>query len=154
MTNKSGHIGSDAETAVVKVLHRNGFGQAERCRTKGSSGDTGDLTGTPGVCWEIKGGAAARNASEAQVIAWLDETETERRNAGAVIGSLVLHRRGYGYANAGGWWVVITAQTLAMLWVAPDSLGDQVPLLIRMRLDHWCTILRAAGYGDALPGAA
>lgn len=155
MTNRPGKIGTRDEQAVVNYIRTAGFGGAERCRTKGSSGDTGDLTGTPGVCWQIKGGKYA-DATDEVVAAWLNAVEAQRMASGAVIGCLVLKRPNISTARAGQWWVVITADTLAELWVsnvttAASQLNvelDTMPL--RMRLADWCTILRAAGYGDPL----
>lgn len=138
MVNKSGSIGTAAETAVVRVFNANGFPHVERRRLRGRY-DMGDLTGCPGLCVEIKGGAAAKNASDAQIAAWLDETETERLNAGAYHGVLVVQRKGIGAPNAGRWWAVIR-----------DGHGA----VVRYYLADYLRVLRMCGYGEPLEDAA
>ncbi|HET6915127.1 MAG TPA: hypothetical protein VFH56_03465, partial [Acidimicrobiales bacterium] len=98
--------GTSAETAVVRFLQKNGWPSAERRALTGSV-DKGDITGTPSICWEVKAGAAAMNASDGQVSKWLEETETERQNAFAAIGILVMKRRGISGNRAGEWWAVL-----------------------------------------------
>lgn len=73
-------IGTRAETAVVRVLRDHGFPHAERRALRGSQ-DAGDITGTPGVVWEVKGGERAKNASHGQLSKWLHETSRERETA-------------------------------------------------------------------------
>jgi hypothetical protein len=132
-------IGTAAETAVVKALRLHGFPNAER-RALAGAYDLGDITGTPGLVWEVKGGEAAKSASDAQIEKWLDETETERINAGADIGVLVVQRRGIGPANAHRWWTVVRGTTLG--------------ITIRKTLADECKLLRFMGYGEPLPGGA
>lgn len=147
--NKPKNIGTAAETAAVRHLQANGFPHAERRALRGTQ-DAGDITGCMGICIEVKGGNAARNASDAQVAAWLEETEQERINAAAEIGVLVLQRRGVGPANAGRWWAVmrldnvLSGTDLAGLRKACPDLGAQP---VRMLLADAVTLLRAAGYG-------
>ena len=62
MTGRPKDIGTAAETAVVRFLRDNGFPLAERRALHGST-DRGDITGTPGLVWEVKGGDAAKTAS-------------------------------------------------------------------------------------------
>ena len=139
-------IGTAAETAVVRYRRHNGFPQAERRALRGAQ-DAGDITGTPGVCWEIKGGAVAKLASDGQVQDWLDETDKERSAAGADVGVLVLQRRGIGVANTGRWWALMSGWQYEKL-CCPDGrwcFGDREPL--RMHLSQACALLRHAGYG-------
>lgn len=135
MTARPKDIGTAAETAVVKALRQLGFPHAER-RALAGAHDLGDITGTPGVVWEIKGGNAAKTASDGQVEKWLDETECERRNAGAGRGVLVIQRAGIGAANAHRWWAV-TRGPYDIAW--------------RTTLFNQCIELRAFGYGEPLP---
>lgn len=135
MVNKPRNIGTAAETAVVRYLVANGFPHAERRSLKGNL-DQGDITGTPGICWEVKGGAAAKNASDGQVQAWLEETERERVNAGATIGILVLQRKGIGAINAGRWWAI-------------ERCGFRSGCSTWSYLSHITHELRGFGYGDA-----
>lgn len=80
--------GTAFETAVVRVL-RNVFPYAERAPLAGNK-DRGDITGTPGLVWECK------NVRTLRLGEWIDETETERINADADYGILVVKRHGRG----------------------------------------------------------
>lgn len=144
--NKPKAIGTKAETAVVRHLQANGFPHAERRALRGTQ-DAGDITGCPGLCIEVKGGDAARNASDNQITAWLAETETERDNADAEIGLLVVQRRGVGPANAGRWWAVLTVDAIRVMFDDPFSDLGPYDLPVRMLLADAVTLLRAAGYG-------
>lgn len=139
MVNKSGNIGTATETAVVNVLHLHGFPHAERRRLHGAV-DLGDVVGTPGVCWEVKGGEAARNASDAQVAAWLTETDRERRNSCADIGVLVVARKGIGLHNAHRWWAIVKPYPI-------NGDNHQLDVVARLYLVDACKLLRIAGYG-------
>jgi len=88
----------------VKFLIESGFPYAERRALHGST-DLGDITGTPGLVWEVKAGEAAMTASDNQIIAWLVETEVERVNAKAEFGTLVVQRRRH---HPRSWWAVTT----------------------------------------------
>ena len=107
--SKSKDLGTKAETAVVKALHRLGFPNAERRALAGVL-DKGDILVNPGherpVIIEVKGGDAAREASDNQVAKWLSETDIEIYNAYAYHGFLVVQRGGIGYPNAHRWWAV------------------------------------------------
>lgn len=147
--NKPKQIGTAGERAVVRYLQANGFPQAERRALRGRQ-DAGDVTGTPGVCWEVKGGEAARNASDADVHNWLLELDDEVGHADAEVGVLVLQRRGVGPQRAGLWWAVMMLGSLvdATCSEVPQihiTLAEDVP--VRMCLAHVVTILRADGYG-------
>jgi len=165
--NKSGAIGTQTETAVVRFLRANGFEGAERRRLKGKL-DEGDITGTPGIVWEVKGGNAARTASDAVITGWLDDTETERQNAHADLGILVVQRSGIGPANAGRWWAVMPLWVVTYLIECADTISEDAfaPLAetyvigasdpdtpwmqtpVRMLLADVVALLRSAGYGD------
>lgn len=141
-------IGTAAETAVVRHLHTAGWPHAERRSLRGAL-DAGDVTGTPGVCWEIKGGDAARRASDLDISRWMAELATEMTNAAATVGVLVVQRAGIGPANAGRWWAIMPAWQVAYL-VLPDTLpgGFQHTHPVRMLLTDACRLLTAAGYGQ------
>lgn len=143
--NKPKRIGTAAETAVARYLQAHGFPHAERRALRGIQ-DAGDITGIPGICVEVKGGEAAKAASDLLVADWLEETEKERVNARADIGVLVLQRRGVGPANAGRWWAVISLDFISMLTHGYD--GSGIP--VRMLLADAVRLLRTAGYGDPL----
>lgn len=154
-------IGTMAETAVVRALRNSGFPLAERRTLKGAL-DQGDITGTPGLCWEVKGGKTAWFASDKQIAEWMRETEAERVNARADIGILVVQRKGIGVPNAGRWWAILRLDHVAELTrtaavrdlyrgelaPAPYVVADPAP--VRMHLADACVLLRAAGYGEPL----
>lgn len=149
-------IGTQAETAVVRYLRDHGWPGAERRALRGNQ-DAGDITGTPGVCWEVKGGTAAKTASDNLIEKWLAETEKEKVAAGALIGVLVVQRAGIGTPNVGRWWAVMPGWQYECLCVGgPQSrdlgrwrFGDRAPL--RMHLSQVCGLLRFAGYGSEVP---
>ena len=124
MVNPSKAIGTQAETLVTRYLQENGFGTAERRALHGTY-DLGDITGIPGVVIEVKSGHAA-------------ETETERKNAEADIGVLVVKRKGKGSAES--WW--------AIEWHGHPK-GRRYP--VRYLLKDWVFMVRQEGYGDELP---
>jgi hypothetical protein len=95
----------------------------------------------------VKGGEAAKSASDLLVADWLAETEKERVNARADVGVLVLQRRGVGPANAGRWWAVMPTYQVVQLVVGlclPDP-----PYLapVRMCLADTVDLLRFGGFG-------
>lgn len=147
VTNRPKAIGTAAETAVVRYLREHGFPHAER-RALAGAFDLGDVTGTPGVCWEVKGGQAAKTASDGQVEAWLVETEVERANSRSDVGVLVMARAGIGPVNAGRWWAILPVIVAATPQHA--TAGGQDWLTVRVQLSQACTLLRAAGYGTGL----
>jgi hypothetical protein len=95
-------LGTMAESAVVAYLRDNGFLQAERRSLHGSL-DQGDVTGTPGLCWEVKyanGGI--------RMGAWVAQTEIERLNSKSDFGILVIKPRGRGVRTTGLWYAVMS----------------------------------------------
>jgi len=119
--SKAKQKGTAAETALVRFLQGQGFPNAER-RALGGGGfgeDLGDITGIPSLCMEVK------NHKSYSIPAWLKETETERINAKADFGILVVKPVGVGITpdKVGQWWAIMPMQ---------------------MMMD----LLREAGYGD------
>jgi hypothetical protein len=147
-------IGTATESAVVRYLRTAGFPHAERRALRGAL-DAGDITGTPGVVWECKGGMAAKTASDGLTQLWLDETMRQVANAGADVGILVVQRAGIGELNAGRWWAVMPGWQYKLLAVEPGTghigFNDSGP--IRMHLSQACALLVYAGYGSALVSA-
>lgn len=127
--------GKEAELAVCKWLRANGFPHAERAVRAGFAvagrrgGDHGDITGTPGVVWQVK------DVAKSSVPSWLRETEAQRVAGGAEHGVLVYRRRGV--ADAGQWraWLIAGNGLLEM---------DDYPLASVVKT------LRAWGYGEPL----
>lgn len=146
MTNRPRARGTAAETAVVRAARVHGFPHAERVALHGAH-DVGDLLLCPGVILEIKGGDAARHATDLDVQRWLDDTDRERRNAGAAVAFLVLQRPHVGLTNAHrwhAWWRLAWLADLGPHQV-PAALGDTP---VRTTLGDALAILRAAGYGQ------
>ena len=135
-------IGTRAESAVVAVLRANGFATAERSALHGNR-DQGDITGTP-VCWEVKGGHAAEQASDSQVLAWMAELDTECVHKGADLGVLVMKRKGVGHGNAERWWAVMWLHDIGEAYGFPH--GPLAAIPVRMTLADACRVLRALGY--------
>jgi hypothetical protein len=146
MVNRSKNIGTAAETAVVRYLNTNGWGSAERRALRGNQ-DAGDITGTPGVCWEIKGGEAAKTASDGQLAAWLHETELERARDNAAVGLLIVQRH---RKNVRDWWVVSTIAPLCWLITGHEPPPDYAAVVVRTTLLEIVTVLRGCGYGDPI----
>lgn len=151
MKTRSKDIGTSCETAVVKAARTRGFPLAERLALAGA-GDLGDVRLTAFVHLEVKGGHAAEDASDAQIEAWLVETERELGHAGAIAGALVTKRKAVGPGNAHRWNAWVRLSWLARWRCYPD---DIVPLdgpdaTIRMSFESLLAQLRAAGYGDPL----
>jgi hypothetical protein len=140
-------IGTAAETAVVRYLQANGFAGAERRALRGGT-DAGDITGCQGLAWEVK--YRDRPVSDAQITAWVAETETERINAAADIGILVVRRP---RANVAAWWAVIPLDVAAYLASPYDAISHGGPP-VRMLLADAVRLLRGAGYGDPLDDKA
>lgn len=149
--NRPKAIGTAAETAVVRAARRLGFPHAERVVLHGNL-DQGDVRLTPGltagVVVEVKGGNAARDASDLQILAWLDETETERRNARADVAFLVTQRRGVGPARAEHWWAHLHVRQLLDLRGVTLPVVPADDAVVRMTLAGALAQLRASGYGD------
>ncbi|MFE9955857.1 hypothetical protein [Micromonospora sp. NPDC005299] len=140
-------IGTKAETAVVRYLVANGYPHAERRSLRGAL-DAGDITGTPAVCWEVKGGEAAKAASDLTILTWMAELTTEVVNAKAAVGVLVVQRRGVGPSNAGRWWAYMHAFQLGALVTEVVPPPGRAVFPVRMLLADAVTLLRAAGYGQ------
>lgn len=142
MTRRPKDIGTAAETAVVRYLVAHGFPLAERRAPHGST-DLGDVTGTPGIVWEVKAGDAAKNASDNQIAAWMDETEIERANANAAFGFLIVQRA---RKNVRDWWAVLWADAVANL--CGDTGVRTAPVPVRLTLTGLVALLDAAGWTD------
>ncbi|MFC9089019.1 hypothetical protein [Nocardiopsis dassonvillei] len=141
-------IGTRAETGVVRYLRTVGWPHAERRALAGGK-DLGDITGTPGLCWEIKGGKVAERATDADIARWLTETEAETANCGADVGILVTKRAGYSAARVDAWAAHLDLTTWAGLTQA--RLPVPVPLVgepVRLHLSTLVPLLHAAGYGS------
>jgi hypothetical protein len=141
--------GARAELAVVKWLRDNGWPGAERAIATGhrsrvrERADLGDITGTPGIAWQITDrGDLDQPAVFARRLA---ETEAQKQAAGAEFGFLVQRRRGA--SDAGRWWVHVAAVDMPGLLPKDRPRFDST---VRMTLADLVLLLRQAGYGSAL----
>lgn len=101
MVNKPKNKGTVAETAVVTYLRDHGWPYAERRSLNGAT-DKGDVTGCPGLCFEVKyANFGIRMAS------WVQETVVETANAGADFGVLVVKPLGLGVTRVDRWFAIM-----------------------------------------------
>jgi Holliday junction resolvase len=112
--NRSKIKGTKAESAVRSYLQAHGFPHAERLALSGAA-DRGDITGTPGLCIEVKDTKAADWGGQ------LRETVTERDNAKARHGVLVRKRRGH--VDPARWYAVMEFEDWVRL-VRAAGFGD------------------------------
>lgn len=101
--------GTAAEVALAAALQRLGWPYAERRALSGIY-DKGDTTGHPGLVFECK------DAKTWNAAAWMRETATERINAKADYGILVIKVPGVGYPNAEKWLTVMDYDADYELW--------------------------------------
>ena len=162
MTRRPKDVGTDTERAVARYLAAHGWPSAEIRRTHGSL-DLGDITGTPGLIWEVKGGHQAEDASDKDITEWLEETEQERANAHADIGILIWKRKGKGSASVGAWWAALPGWGYVYLARSTYGIpiGSASSMLtyreappVRLLFADLTRMLRTAGYGDQLGDAA
>jgi len=111
--SKSKHKGTLAETAVADYLKQT-FSAVER-RTLSGANDKGDIAGVPNCVIEVK------NQRSYKIHEWMKETETERVNAVANLGVLVIKPNGVGVANVDKWWAVVSLETITKLIKEFDS---------------------------------
>lgn len=105
--SKAKQKGTLAETAVADYLKQT-FPAVER-RTLSGKNDKGDIAGVPGCVVEVK------NQRSYKIHEWMKETETERLNADAELGILVIKPNGVGVANVSQWWAVVSLETITKL---------------------------------------
>lgn len=84
--NASKQKGTKFETEVVNYFHHRGMTDVGRQILTGNM-DLGDIAGLPG--WVIE----CKNVNTANWAQFMDETNVERKNAGAQYGLLVVRRR-------------------------------------------------------------
>lgn len=182
MVNRPRQKGTAAESVVVGFLREHGWPHAERRSLHGSL-DRGDITGTPGVAWEVKVGHAA---SGMPLSAWMTQTATERLNAHAKFGVLVVKPRRFGEKKIAQWLAFmyepdfaylvelagqtvrraeVRTQDLILKTLYAHTMYDEPlvvavqrplskPAYIAMSLGLVVDMLRLAGYGDPLTPSA
>lgn len=141
--------GAQAERDVVTWLRANGWPHAERAIATGNrSGDRvrldpGDITGTPGLVWQVKDRADI--TQPAVLYAALSETEEQRGAAMADFGLLVARKRGT--RDVGEWTVWMPAHQMLLLTHGRETF-DVAP--VSERLSNVACWLRLIGYGDPI----
>ena len=107
--NRPKRLGTEAETGLATFLAAKWWPYAERRSLSGAL-DKGDITGTPGLCWEQK------NCSVLKITQWLREAETERVNSKSDFGIVVSKPTGVGYARVAAWHAMMWATDLERLF--------------------------------------
>lgn len=147
MTDARKRRGRQSEHVVADYLRRNGFDFAEAVGA-GRSGT--DVTGTPGIDWEVK---ARRGLNLAGLLRQLDERADQER-----LGVGVVRLDGQGPASIETWAAVLTlADLVALLRAAgygtpharPDGWTDPAP---RVLDDPLVESFRCACQRPDLPG--
>ena len=106
--------GARAENEVVKYLRTHGHPHAER-RIAGTDDTLGDITGTPGVVFEVKD--HARDA----LPSWVDQLDDEITAAMCTVGAVIHKRRGC--TDVGRWFATMPVDVLVQL-LSEAGYGD------------------------------
>ena len=114
--------GYNAENDVVNYLRLNGAPHAER-RAPGTDGP--DITGTPGIAWEIK------NQAKLCLSEWADQAETQRLIKNDAYAPLVVKRRGK--ANPGEWFTILPLSAFCELLIEAGYLVAPEDMLAEMQ---------------------
>lgn len=109
MVNKPRNKGTSAESMVVEYLQGFGWPYAERRALTGSV-DLGDITGCPGIVWEVKNAGSGIRMGQ-----WIGETLDEKRNAKADHAVLVIKPRGLGKQKVDQFLAVFTGAEFDLL---------------------------------------
>ena len=159
MTVKPGVKGTYAETQVTRFLATHLDPGAERRRLSGCL-DRGDIGGThPDLCWEVKYSGGARLA----LGTWFNELATEKRNAGARFGVLVIKPKGVGDTRVGEWYAgmlrgdlvrladvdpdeVAVRPAVQVVHTMPGSKLDQLPLAIEFQVSAALQLPSLSGF--------
>lgn len=167
MTKAHRDRGVATEQLAARFLREHGFPGAERAVKTGlrtvdrAVADPGDLTGTPGLVWQIKA-LKPLTAAENLVPRWMVETEQQRAAAHADLGLLVVRRD---QRPAEQWFAFLPLPDLHGLCGVtedgrvrldnPGPWGDDRDAFVRwparLYLGDLVTLLRVCGYGDPLP---
>jgi hypothetical protein len=144
--------GARAELAVVHWLRANGWPGAERAIATGHRSpvrdrpDLGDITGTPGLVWQVTDRADIHTLAVFE--RRMAETEQQRVDAHADYGVLVERRRGM--SDPGQWWAHMPGVQFPWLFSEECTL----PMLVgpvRFTLADLVMVLRdLGGFGEPL----
>ena len=143
MPRKPRAIGTEAETATERFLRDNGFPGAERRVLRGRL-DQGDIRVTAEIIAQVKAGEMAYHATDADIAAWLAETETQRLNAGADLAVLVVRRFRRPPFRWHAWMTMSALHTLAYGYPCRPGVTDSPVMVL---LGVWCQLARR-DWGD------
>jgi hypothetical protein len=153
----SADVGKDTERMVAGWLRTNGWPGCERRVKTGyrvtgrEDPDQGDLTGCPGITWQVKSLRPATRMEQA-VPAWLAQAEAQRIASGSDLGFLVVRR--WGTTDVGRWWAFSSARQLfTLIGGQPTDLGDDIGRLIPVRMDMAAlsSLLHQTGWAGMAP---
>lgn len=115
--------GREAENFAVRFLSEHGWPSIERKRLRGAK-DEGDLTGAPGLMFEVK--YLGRNVS-ARMAAWMRQVDVQTVHAKADYGVLIVKPPGIGERNAGKFWAIMRWEHYLALLRQLGDLGNYRP---------------------------
>ena len=155
MTNRPKQRGTAAETAVLRHVREQGFPWAHRLALTGNA-DQGDISLLPGnlVILEVKAHASAATGQpgDAQLADWMRQTSTERVNAGADYGLLVVKRKGT--TDPGRWFGFLEPAALFSLLGSTGSPPAGMSGWPCLPFADVILLLRQSGYGTAIEEVA
>lgn len=144
--------GLDAERAVARYLRTVGFPGAERAVRTGYTGadrsvaDPGDITGVPGIVWQVK------SVAREDLAGWMSEVEEQATAANADLGVLIQRRPGK--ADPARWWAWVQIVDIGFLFGGRSIMHRHRRYPVRMELGHLVPLLHQAGYGTSEGRAA
>jgi hypothetical protein len=149
----SGQVGKETERMVASWLRGNGWPGCERRVKTGyrvvgrEDPDQGDLTGCPGICWQVKSLRPA-DRMERAVPSWLVQTEKQRRASGSSLGFLVVRR--WGTTDVGRWWVFQQLDQLVRLYqgLSIDWRNEFMSPPVRMDMAALSSLLDQTGWTE------
>lgn len=147
-------LGKEQERRIVRWCRDHGFPKADRVVRTGAGRDyahrpdEGDVWLAPGVIAQSKRMSPVGRAERA-VPQWMRETEAQGLAAHADVALLIVRREGT--TDVGEWWAFLHLGTLIDL---VDGRGIWGSESVRMTVADAATLIRVAGYGEPLRGAA
>lgn len=124
--NRPGDHGREAENLTVKYLSENGWPYAERRRLTGAR-DKGDLTGSPGLMWEVK---YLGKGKSPRLSAWMKQVDVQSVHANADFGILVVKPFGFGEKTAGKFWAAMRQGAYRELFNRACGAGWDKPVVL------------------------
>ncbi len=140
VANPARDKGTKAESGVVTYLRATYWPHAER-RSLAGALDKGDVTGTPGLCWEVKA-----TSGSLQWWSWMAEACVERINANAALEILVVKPPRIGYTDVGSWYAAMSDTSFNYLqpgWSAQPRSSILVTAPTLYRQASFAGLLRA-----------